>query len=61
MKNSKNSRNITKSFIRKSTPNSHEVKDAKGNKYYVDGKNVVIDYSVSEKNVANWLKETFGG
>ena len=47
--------------------NSHEVKDAKyyedakGNKYYVDGKNVVIDYSVSEKNVANWLKETFGG
>ena len=67
MKNSKNSRNITKSFIKKSTPNSHEVKDAKyyedakGNKYYVDGKNVVIDYSVSEKNVANWLKETFGG
>ena len=67
MKNSKNSRNITKSFIRKSTSNSHEVKDAKyyedakGNKYYVDGKNVVIDYSVSEKNVANWLKETFGG
>ena len=47
MKNSKNSRNITKSFIRKSTPNSHEVKDAKyyedakGNKYYVDGKNVI--------------------
>lgn len=63
----KNSKNITKSFIKKSTPNSHEVKDAKyyedaeGNKYYVDGKNVVIDYSVSEKNVANWLKETFGG
>ena len=67
MKNSKNYRNITKSFIKKSTPNSHKIKDAeyfedaKGNKYYVDGKNVVLDYSESEKNVANWLKETFGG
>lgn len=67
MKNSKNYRNITKSFMKKSTPNSHKIKDAeyfedaKGNKYYVDGKNVVLDYSESEKNVANWLKETFGG
>lgn len=67
MKNSKNYRNITKSFMKKSTPNSHKIKDAeyfenaKGNKYYVDGKNVVRDYSESEKNVANWLKETFGG
>lgn len=67
MKNSKNYRNITKSFMKKSTPNSHKKKDAeyfedaKGNKYYVDGKNVVLDYSESEKNVANWLKETFGG
>ena len=53
--------------MKKSTPNSHKIKyaeyfeDAKGNKYYVDGKNVVLDYSESEKNVANWLKETFGG
>lgn len=67
MKNSKNYRNITKSFMKKSTPNSHKIKDAeyfedaKRNKYYVDGKNVVLDYSESEKNVANWLKETFGG
>ena len=67
MKNSKNYRNITKSFMKKSTPNSRKIKDAeyfedaKGNKYYVDGKNVVLDYSESEKNVANWLKETFGG
>lgn len=40
MKNSKNFRNITKSFMKKSTPNSHKIKDAeyyeaaKGNKYY---------------------------
>lgn len=53
--------------MKKSTPNSHKIKDAeyfedaKGNKYYVDGKNVVLDYSESKKNVANWLKETFGG
>lgn len=53
--------------MKKSTPNSRKIKDAeyfedaKGNKYYVDGKNVVLDYSESEKNVANWLKETFGG
>ena len=53
--------------MKKSTPNSHKIKDAeyfedaKGNKYYVDGKNVVLDYLESEKNVANWLKETFGG
>ena len=59
MKNSKNSRNITKSFIRKSTPNSHEVKDAKyyedakENKYYVDGKNVLDNRVNGLKKQAN--------
>ena len=62
MKNSKNYRNITKSFMKKSTPNSHKIKDAeyfedaKGNKYYVDGKNVVLDYSESEKNIPEGIQ-----
>ena len=35
--------------------------DKEGNKYRVDGKNVVLDYSVKEKEVAEWLIEKFGG
>ncbi|MCJ0572165.1 capsid protein [Enterococcus cecorum] len=30
-------------------------------KYYVDGKNVVLDYSQKEKDVAEWLAKKFGG
>ena len=46
MRNSKNYINITKSFMKKPTSNSHEVKDAeyydvKGSKHYIDGKNVL--------------------
>ena len=30
-------------------------------KYFVDGKNVVLDYSKKEIEIANWLASTFGG
>ena len=58
--------NITKDWIENANPNSHEILDAeyfifKGKKYKVDGKNVVIEYSKKEKEVAKWLESTFGG
>nr|DAT82948.1 MAG TPA: minor capsid protein [Caudoviricetes sp.] len=31
-----------------------------GQKYYVDGKHVVLDYSRKEKEVGEWLSKTFG-
>ena len=36
-------------------------KDSNGNKYYVDDRNVILDYSKKEKEVAIWLSNTFGG
>ena len=35
--------------------------DKEDNKYKVDGKNVVLDYSIKEKEVAEWLITKFGG
>lgn len=32
-----------------------------GIKYFIDGKNVVFDYSKKELEIANWLAITFGG
>ena len=71
MNNDKNIANIfyvdiTKDWTNNSTPNSHKVKDRQyfkkdGIKYQVDGKNVVLDYSNKEKEVAKWLENTFGG
>ena len=58
---------VTKEWLDNAKPNNHIVKDANyyegvdGTKYYVDGKNVVLDYSEKEKEVAKWLKNTFGG
>lgn len=58
---------ITEDWLNNATPNSHEVLDAlffqdkNGIKYFVDGKNVVLDYSVQEKEIALWLENTFGG
>ena len=57
---------ITKNLIGNANPNSYEILDAKyfvfkEKKYKVDGKNVVIDYSKKEKEVAEWLESTFGG
>lgn len=57
---------MTQEWSDKATPNSHEVKDRnyfeyEGTKYEVDGKNVVLDYSKHEKEIAEWLENTFGG
>ncbi|MFR6306034.1 MAG: hypothetical protein ACLUNR_04365 [Bacilli bacterium] len=58
---------ITKNFAKNNKSNSHKIldknyfKDSKGFKYKVDGKNVVLDYSKKEKDIAIWLEKTFGG
>lgn len=57
---------MTKLWLAKATPNSHKIKDMayfehEGVKYKVDGKNVVLDYSDKEKEIAEWLENTFGG
>lgn len=62
----KNYIDITKEWMENATPNSHIVKDLSyfnhnGIKYYVDGKNVVLDYSNKELEIAIWLENTFGG
>jgi len=71
MKNSKekiklNYIDVTKEWLNKTNPNNYKVKDMsyfkhKGIKYKVDGKNVVLDYSNKEKEIAKWLISTFGG
>lgn len=58
--------NITKEWLETAKPNSHKVIDRQyfeydGIKYNVDNKNVVLDYSSKEKDVAEWLENTFGG
>lgn len=57
---------VTKEWLETAKPNSHKVVDRhyfeyEGMKYNVDNKNVVLDYSGQEKNVAEWLENTFGG
>ena len=57
---------ITKEWINNAKPNSHKVKNRhyfeyEKVKYRVDNKNVVLDYSDKEKEVAIWLENTFGG
>lgn len=57
---------VTQEWLDNAMPNSHKVKDRQyfekdGIKYQVDGKNVVLDYSNKEKEVAEWLENTFGG
>lgn len=57
---------VTKDWLDNATPNSYKVEDRQyfekdGIKYQVDGKNVVLDYSTKEKEVAEWLENTFGG
>lgn len=58
--------NVTKEWLDKARPNDGIVTEASyysndKNKYYVDGKNVVLDYSKQELEVAKWLLDTFGG
>lgn len=57
---------VTKEWIDSATPNSNIVEDRQyfeheGIKYKVDDKNVVLDYSSKEREVAEWLESTFGG
>ena len=57
---------VTSEWIKNAKPNTHIVKDRKyfehnGIKYKVDNKNIVLDYSDKEKEVAIWLENTFGG
>lgn len=61
-----NYKDITQEWLDNATPNSHKVLDRnyfeyEGVKYEVDGKNVVLDYSSKEKDIAEWLENTFGG
>lgn len=63
---SNNYLDVTKEWLDTATLNSHMVQDRhyfeKDNvKYQVDGENVVLDYSNKEKEVAEWLENTFGG
>lgn len=57
---------ITKQWQETAKPDSHTVQDMKsweyeGKRYAVDGKNVVLDYSNKEKEVADWLETNLGG
>lgn len=57
---------VTDKWLMYAKPNSHKVKELnyflyKGIRYYVDGKNVVLDYSKEELEIAKWLENTFGG
>lgn len=55
---------ITKHWLKEVNSSSYKVIDRNyfeynSHKYYVDGKNVVLDYSMHEKEVAEWLQKTF--
>lgn len=56
----------TNRWLKNAKPNSHTVQimnnwEYNGKKYLADGKNVILDYSNSEKETAEWLENTFGG
>lgn len=58
--------NVTDEWLNNAIPNTHQVKDKyyyihENVRYEVDGKNVVLDYSNKEKEIAEWLESTFGG
>lgn len=62
----KNYKDITIEWIENATPNTHKVKNRlyfkhKNKKYYVDKKNVVLDYTKKEKEITFWLENNFGG
>lgn len=58
---------ITNDMINNARPNSHKVEelhyfiDKNINIHIVDGKNVILDYSTKELEIANWIVNTFGG
>lgn len=63
----KNYEDVTEKWLRKCEPTNSHVrelnyfKDKNGQRYYVDNKNVVLDYSKEAKECAIWLLKTFGG
>lgn len=63
----KNYQDVTEEWLRMALPNSHIVREQyyfetiDGKKYYVDEENVVLDYSIKEKEVAEWLENILGG
>lgn len=57
---------ITDDWIKNASPNSHKVKELgyfkhADVKYEVDGKNVLFDYNIREREVAEWLENNLGG
>ena len=61
-----NYKDVTMQWLKNSCSNSHEVKirdyyEYDSVKYFVDGKKVVLDYSLNEKKVADWLENILGG
>lgn len=57
---------VTEEWLKNAKPNSHKVKEQlffeyEGKRYDVDGKNVVLDYSKEELEMAYFLENTFGG
>lgn len=55
---------ITKNWFKNATPNSHQVKDQlyfdyKGQRYHVDNKNVILDYSKQELETALLARKYF--
>lgn len=57
---------VTEEWLKNAKPNSHKVKEQlffeyDGKRYDVDGKNVVLDYSKEELEMAYFLENTFGG
>ncbi len=57
---------IKKIYIRNTIKSSSKVIEAKfikkdGIKYYVDGKNVILDYTKNELEIAKWLVSILGG
>lgn len=57
---------VTEEWLKNAKPNSHKVEEQpyfyyQGIRYFVDGKNVILDYSKEELEMAKWLENTFGG
>ena len=51
---------VTDEWLKNARPNSHKVREMNyfeinGVKHYVDGKNIILDYSKEEKECALWL------
>ncbi|MBO5142705.1 MAG: hypothetical protein J6J11_01705 [Treponema sp.] len=66
LNNNDNYIDVTNEWLEKTTPNSHKVVERQfvevdETKYLVDGKNVLLDYSKKEKEVAEWLESVLGG